>query len=190
MSWRRPFVAPPTSIARAWTRSPRALRRRLEAREASRQTRAIVCARPMRRSRCSRLSTTWKRTCTGGGAGGGRSSHQHGRHGCRHEGRAGRLPSALAPQRWAVFDKLAVLDVAPYQTRAAEINHKLNDALQRDEHVIADRRCRAAMRDPGPGSPGRGRHGGSQASRAAAGASTSQAADTDPKAAHAAGAVT
>ena len=60
------------------------------------------------------------------------------------------LASALAPQRWAVFDKLAVL-AAPYQTRAAEINHNLNDALQRDEHVIpiadAVQRCETLALD-------------------------------------------
>ena len=45
------------------------------------------------------------------------------------------LTNALAPHRWTVFDKLTVL-AAPYQSQVTDIGRDLNDALQRDEHVI------------------------------------------------------
>lgn len=45
------------------------------------------------------------------------------------------LSDALAAQRWAVFDRLAVLPER-YRQRIEEVDQSLNDALHRDEHAI------------------------------------------------------
>ena len=44
------------------------------------------------------------------------------------------LAEALAPSRWTVFDKLAVLSDR-YRKRVRKIDETLNDALCRDDHV-------------------------------------------------------
>ena len=60
------------------------------------------------------------------------------------------LAEALAPHRWTVFDKLAVL-AGRYRKRVMEIDHTLHDALCRDEHVTplssAVRQCEARALD-------------------------------------------
>ena len=62
------------------------------------------------------------------------------------------LIEALAPNRWTVFDKLAVLPDR-YRTRVRKIDEALNDALCRDEHVTPLSTTLQQCQDAGSGSP-------------------------------------
>ena len=80
------------------------------------------------------------------------------------------LAEALAPNRWTVFDKLAVLP-SRYRQRVVEIDATLNDALCRDDHVTPlsatlqqcesralDLLAEAAQSAPTPPKPGTAPH--------------------------------